>query len=187
MAVEKHWLWTHPAHPSIAVDGIDFLLDRRSATSLHLRYEVRGRIGDVVLPARAAPIRRNNLWETTCFELFLRPAAATAYRELNFSPSSQWAAYDFSAHRTGMVQAALPAPPVIEVTAGAERLTVDVLVSLDLPDEPYLMAAAAVIEEAWGGKSLWATAHAGAVADFHHPACFDVELPPAGPNPSPRT
>jgi hypothetical protein len=163
----------------MAVDGVDFSLERRSATSLHLRYEVKGRIGELVVPARAAPIRTDNLWKTTCFELFLRRARSTAYRELNFSPSSRWAAYEFSAHRRGMVQAALPAPPVVEVTIGAEQLNVDVRVSLDLADEPYLLAAAAVIEEKNGRLSLWALSHAGAAPDFHHPDCFRLELPPA--------
>lgn len=179
--MEKHWLWTHPANPSVAVDGIDFSFERRSATSLRFRFEVSGRIGEIVLPARTAPLRADGLWESTCFEVFLRPAEFSDYRELNFSPSSQWAAYAFSSHRTGMTQAALPAAPVIEVTTGPERLTVDVSISLDLPDEPYLMAAAAVIEEAWGGKSLWARSHEGAVPDFHHPSCFTLELPAARP------
>jgi hypothetical protein len=178
--VEKHWLWTHPAEPSVAVDGIDFSFERRSATSLRFCYEVKGRIGEIILPARAAPVRTNALWERTCFEVFLRPAEFSDYREFNFSPSSQWAAYSFSSHRTGMTQAALPAPPSIEVSAGLDRLIVDVSISLDLPDEPYLMAAAAVIEESWGGKSLWALAHDGHVPDFHHPSCFKLELPAAG-------
>jgi hypothetical protein len=180
--VEKHWLWTHPANPSAAIDGIDFSFERRSSTSLRFRFEARGRIGQVVLPGRAAPARTNGLWERTCFEVFIRPAEFSDYRELNFSPSSQWAAYGFSSHRTGMTQASLPAPPVIEITAGDDHLKLEVSVSLDLPDEPYLLAAAAVIEEAWGGKSLWALSHEGAVPDFHHPACFTLELPsPARP------
>ncbi|MET1110879.1 MAG: DOMON-like domain-containing protein [Allosphingosinicella sp.] len=179
--MEKHWLWTHPANPSAAVDGIDFTCERRSATNLRFRYEVRGRIGEIILPARAAPVRTNALWERTCFEVFLRPAEFADYRELNFSPSSQWAAYAFSAHRAGMMQAALPAPPIIEIMARPERLTMDVSISLDLPDEPYLIAAAAVIEESWGGKSLWALSHEGSVPDFHHPSCFTLELPAADP------
>jgi hypothetical protein len=179
MDVEKHRLWTHPAEPSIAVDGIDFGVERRSATSLRFRFEARGRIDEIVLPAHAAPLRTNGLWERTCFEVFLRPAEFSDYRELNFSPSSQWAAYAFSSHRTGMMQAGVPAPPVIEVAAGPERLTVDVSISLDLPHEPYLLAAAAVIEESWGGRSLWALSHEGPVPDFHHPSCFTLELPAA--------
>ncbi len=149
----RGWTWrsigcrTHPANPSVAVDGIDFSVERRSATNLRFRFEARGRIGEIILPARAAPVRTNALWERTCFEVFLRPAEFADYRELNFSPSSQWAAYAFSTHRAGMMQAALPAPPIIEIVAGPEQLTVDVSISLDLPDEPYLMAAAAVIEE----------------------------------------
>ena len=181
IGVERHWLWTHPANPSAAVDGIDFLFERRSATQLRFRFEVHGRIGDIILPGPAAPLRTDGLWEGTCFEVFIRPAEFSDYRELNFSPSTQWAAYAFSAHRKGMTQAPLPAPPEIDVTTGPDRLTMDVSLSLDLPDEPYLMAAAAVIEEPSGRKSLWALAHEGAVPDFHHPACFTLELPAAGP------
>ncbi|HEU0098465.1 MAG TPA: DOMON-like domain-containing protein [Allosphingosinicella sp.] len=182
MDVSKHRLWTHPAEPSVAVDSIDFKFERRSATSLRFRFEVRGRIDEIVLPARAAPLRTSGLWESTCFEVFLRPAEFSDYRELNFSPSSQWAAYAFSSHRKGMMHAAVPAPPVIEVTAGPARLTADVAISLDLPDEPYLIAAAAVIEETRGGRSLWALSHEGSVPDFHHPSCFTLELP-AAPRP----
>lgn len=180
--MEKHWLWTHPAEPSVAVDRIDFGVERRSLTNLRFQFDVLGRTSEIILPEPAAPVRTNNLWERTCFEVFLRPAEFSDYRELNFSPSSQWAAYAFSTHRTDMSQAPLPAPPEIGMTVDAGHLRMKVAISLDLPDEPYLIAAAAVVEEAWGGKSLWALHHDGAVPDFHHPSCFTLQLP-AAPRP----
>jgi hypothetical protein len=36
-----------------------------------------------------------------------------------------------------------------------------------------------VIEERNGRKSYWALAHPPGEPDFHHPACFALELPPA--------
>ena len=44
----------------------------------------------------AEPTRADELWKTTCFEAFLRPLGEERYREWNFAPSSQWAAYDFT-------------------------------------------------------------------------------------------
>src|SRR5688572_23280333 len=109
-------LWSHPANPSITPLDIHAGCERLSATVLRFRYLVRGAIGELVIPPRSSPIRANNLWRHSCFEAFLSPGEGPAYVELNFSPSSQWAAYDFEDYRQGMVQASLPAPPDIEVT-----------------------------------------------------------------------
>jgi hypothetical protein len=173
------WLWSHPSCPSAIADRIDVDVERLSATLLRFRYVVVGRIDDLVLPSPAPPLRANNLWQTTCFEAFLAPGQAPGYRELNFSPSSQWAAYDFLAYRDGMVQAPLPAAPETEISVRADRLELTVALSLDLSRETYRLGLAAVLEERGGGKSYWALNHPGGAPDFHHPACFDVDLPPA--------
>ena len=173
-------LWTHPAYPALALDGeIRVAVERLSRTELRLRYVVSGRVGELVVPPPAPPLRTDNLWESTCFEAFLATEGFPDYRELNFSPSSQWAAYDFSNYRTGRAQAALPAPPDIRVERRADRLAVSVSLSLDLPDEPHRLGLAAVIEERNGSKSYWALAHPGEAPDFHRRDCFVLELPAA--------
>jgi hypothetical protein len=172
-------LWADPAYPSQCVDEIVATLERRSRTGLRLHYLVRGRVEGIVIPRAAAPVRTDNLWRTTCFEAFLRPRHLVSYREFNFSPSGAWAAYDFLAYRDGMSQAAMPAAPEIRLARGGDRLELDVLLSIDLPDEPYAISPTAVIEERNGGKSFWAYAHPGKGPDFHHPSCISEELPPA--------
>ena len=172
-------LRTHPSAPGTAVGEVSVEVERRSASDLRFRYVALGRIDEIVIPEPAAPLRAGNLWETTCFEAFLRPAAGSAYVELNFSPSGQWAAYDFTAYRAGMVQLCVPGPPEIRVSRSAERLELDVRLSLDLPADPYALVLAAVIEERSGGKSYWAANHVADAPDFHHPSCFVHELPPA--------
>jgi hypothetical protein len=77
------------------------------------------------------------------------------------------------------VQAALPAPPEIELRRQADRLVVAVKLALDLPEEPYRLALSAVIEEADGRKSYWAVSHSGDSPDFHRRDCFTLKLPPA--------
>jgi hypothetical protein len=136
-----------------------------------LIYSVEGAEA-LKLPAAAVPERRDGLWATTCFELFLKPAGGDAYREFNFSPSRQWAAYRFTGYREGMEDLPLAAAPVI-VREG-DRWTV----TLSLPlDGPHLASLTAVIEEADGTKSYWALAHPTGKPDFHHADCFVLELP----------
>ncbi|HEV7660508.1 MAG TPA: DOMON-like domain-containing protein [Allosphingosinicella sp.] len=172
-------LWTHPDHPTDVVTGIQASVTLRSPNLLHLRYVVFGKIGDIVLPPPAAPIRADNLWETTCLEAFLAPAGGRAYREVNFSPSSQWAAYDFVSHRNPQpgIAAPLPAPPEIMLAVGVDRIEMEVLVPVDSGPCPIRLGLAAVIEEKDGTKSYWALAHPPGDPDFHHADCFALELP----------
>lgn len=175
-------LWYHPANPCSAVLGdIAVTVERLSATTVRFRYLLRGRIDDLVLPPPAPPLRANNLWRTTCFEAFLAPVDGPGYRELNFSPSSQWAAYDFSAYRAGRVDASLPGPPDIALARRADRFEIAATISLELGQEPYRLGLSAVIEERGGNKSFWSVSHlrGDAPPDFHHPACFALELPAA--------
>ena len=66
-------------------------------------------------PARREEGRADGLWQMTCLEAFLRADEAEAYREWNFAPSGQWAAYDFTAYREGMANADVSAPPYIRL------------------------------------------------------------------------
>lgn len=172
-------MWTHPAHGSLALDTVKVSLERLSPTNVRVRYEAIGRIDDLVIPEPAPPLRSDNLWKATCFELFLRGDLRTGYREFNFSPSGQWAAYEFRGYRDGMTHAQLPGEPIVQAQALHDRLIVDVRLSMHLPEEPYRMSLSAVAQERTVGTSYWAVSHAGGVPDFHHPACFALELPPA--------
>ena len=104
-----------------------------------------------------------------------RRAAAGGYREFNFSPSTQWAAYDFDGYRAGMRNADVLAPR-IEGRHGQKHY--ELHVAFDLPgDGPWRVALTAVIEETGGVKSYWALKHAPGKPDFHHADGFVLELP----------
>ena len=173
----KAELWADAGSGSIGIETIEVTVDRLSNTVLRFQYVAFGCVDAVIVPAPAAPVRANNLWQRTCFEAFLAPRDLPGYLELNFSPSGQWAAYDFAAYRAGRVDASLPGPPTIETTQRADRLELVATISLDLPYEAYRLGLSAVIEEGTH-KSYWALNHPGG-ADFHHPTCFALELPSA--------
>src|SRR5690606_23859440 len=70
---------------------------------LSIHYTLRGTLSLVQLPPTTAPAqRRQRLWEQTCFESFLAPAASEAYWEVNLSPAGHWNVYRFDAYRGGM-------------------------------------------------------------------------------------
>lgn len=161
----------HPASPPRAISAVEVVAEIRRGISL-LTYRVSG--GPVRLPLAAAPVRTDGLWQTTCFELFVKPAAGEVYFEFNFSPSTAWAAYRFDGYRADMASLSLPTPRIDPTDEGV-RVAIDLGT---LPDVDCLAAMNAVIEEADGTKSYWALAHPDPdKPDFHHPDCFVLELP----------
>lgn len=172
-------LTSHPTRPALRIDAVEAEVERPSANLLRFRYVVRGDIAALAVPAPSAPLRADNLWKTTCFEAFLKPASGAGYREFNFSPSGRWAAYDFAAYRDLTGDAGLPAAPQIGSSRTADRLELTAILSLDLPDEPCRLGLSAVIEEIGHGISYWALSHPEGKPDFHHDACFASELPAA--------
>lgn len=174
----------HPDCTSGAVTSVDVEVSRTAAGMLVARYRVAGRIRDLNLPALAAPARADGLWQHSCFEAFVASPGAAAYRELNFAPSGQWAAYRLSGYRSGMAEEAGLSPPAIETNADEALYELQAALDLgrlpDLPlDAPWRVGLSAVIEETSGNKSYWALAHPPGKPDFHHKDCFAIDLPPA--------
>jgi hypothetical protein len=172
-----------PGSHSAAVTSIAVDIAREPHRLL-LHYFVTGQIANVRIPPVAASARTDELWQHTCFEAFLRPEPTEAYWEFNFAPSTQWAAYGFSAYRKGMRTAGEVAPTIIDVKNGSELFELQVALDLTgLPetprDAPWRLNVSAVIEEKDGHKSYWALAHPAGRPNFHDPDCFALELPPA--------
>src|SRR5207244_463731 len=94
-------------------------------------YAVTGKIADLRLPPVTSPTRAEELWQHTCFEAFVRTSASEAYYEFNFSPSTQWAAYQFDGYRHRMRVASRIGAPSIEVQASPERFTLRASLELD--------------------------------------------------------
>ena len=164
----------HPEFRSDAVTRIDVDVVRSAAGALALTYVVTGAIADLAVPALSASQRTDELWRHTCFEAFLRPAAGEGYVELNFSPSTQWAAYLFSSYREGMTALETTAPR-IQPRATDDRF--ELRVEIDIPADAARLALSAIIEEGSGAKSYWALAHPPGRPDFHHGAGFACQLP----------
>ncbi len=189
--LSTHPLLCHPATPCAAVRGIEVELHWQAAPqpALLLVYALRGAVNALRLPgASAAPARIDGLWQHTCFEAFIGTSGNAAYREFNFAPSGDWAAYRFSAERVrdDAAQAApSPAPPRIVsrrsrpadvFTLGAEFPAAWLP---DAADGPWHLGLSAVIETEDGALSYWALHHPAPRPDFHHRDGWPVRLPAA--------
>ena len=149
---------------------------------LLLRFRVDGHEA-LLIPPFAGLGRDDELWRTTCFELYIQGADTTGYAEFNFSPSQRWAAYSFTDYRAGMRALPMGHEPVCEIAEGERFFVMDVhLSAATLPPQPWTVGLSAIIEEEGGAKSYWALAHATGKPDFHHPNCFALTVEPTPPN-----
>ncbi|GAA4009552.1 DOMON-like domain-containing protein [Sphingomonas humi] len=147
-----------------------------STATLNLWFGISAPIGRFRVPlADHEPTRRDNLWQSTCFECFLKEEGQDAYQEWNFAPSGDWAAYDFAAEREDMAPAEVTSPPYIRTE---DNLTWWGLgATLSIPAEPrFTIALSAVIEEQSGARHFFALHHPSDQPDFHHPDCFTARL-----------
>jgi hypothetical protein len=171
-------LQSHPTTPCHAIAALGAQISQADDMRWEVQFALMGKPGDLVVPAQAPRVHTDELWKTTCFELFIG-RAGDSYAELNLSPSGAFAAYHFDHYRTGMRPIPLPAPE-IDLLRGRERMTLTARFPEDsLPwDYSGHLGLSAVIEEKSGAKSYWALAHPPGKPDFHHRDCFALSLPP---------
>jgi hypothetical protein len=131
-------------------------------------FRLEGHIPAIVVPAHAIPARSDNLWQTTCLEIFWQPLGGAAYTEFNLSPSGRWAAYDFASFREGMRDA-----PVAAIAVACSRdetgLVLTASIAADLA-APAQVALNAIVEQADGAKQYWALAFPPGRPEFHSEA-----------------
>jgi hypothetical protein len=161
----------HPAAPCAALRGITVSIGI-TAKGVQAVYVFNGDIERLRLPPPRAPRFADQLWRHTCCELFIARPGAPGYREFNFSPSGEWAAYAFQGYRDGMQR--LDVSPEIGQRRDAGRL--ELAATIPCPKEKLRIAVSAVVEDERGALSYWALRHAGDQPDFHHPHAFALEL-----------
>jgi hypothetical protein len=145
-----------------------------SVASTQLWFCVGAPMIRFVLPEPREPERADDLWQATCFEVFLRNGAEEAYREWNFAPSGQWAAYDFAAYREGREDARVDQPPYIRLQDNLTWWQLGATLAVESGDKQ--LGLSCILEEKDGTRSYWALAHGTEEPDFHDPGCFAARL-----------
>jgi len=99
------------------------------------------------------------------------------YREFNFSPSGEWAVYDFRNYRNGGVLENDLAPGIV-VHKTMDRLELGAEIGQVLLPQgrPLRLGLSAIVEDAAGILSYWALRHPPGKPDFHHTDTFALQM-----------
>jgi len=169
---------TPPSDPALKVwVNIDHAASLSATASTNIWFGIGAPTSRFVIPETVEePARAEALWERTCFEAFLRGEEGQTYREWNFAPSGEWAAYDFTGYRNGMTDAVVT-PPYVRFEDNMTWWALGATIAVDA-ETNWALGLSAILEEKDGTKSYWAIAHPqGDKPDFHDLACFAAHLP----------
>ncbi|MGH6786431.1 MAG: GIY-YIG nuclease family protein, partial [Novosphingobium sp.] len=131
----------HRHAPPSQVRAVIARIWRSEQDDMLIEFAVEGS-ETLVLPAWASPERRDGLWQSTCFELFLM-CPDGRYFEFNLSPSTEWALYAFDSYRTGMRRPTVDVPPHIEFSMSDNAFSLEADVDLGpVPNEQLSLSIA---------------------------------------------
>jgi len=180
LALQPHATSARSPIQAIAASG-----SVNAAGLLTLEFLLHGDLHKLKLPQQLPtpaqrPVRRDELWQHTCLELFARVGAEPGYLEFNFSPHGDWAAYEFADYRGARRNLESAACTVRSSREGNSlrvraALTVPSMAATGQPAS-WQLNLAAVLESSDGALSYWALRHPRALPDFHDPAGFSCTL-----------
>jgi hypothetical protein len=167
----------HPQTPSQAVRGIEAVATLAPGVMLTLAFGLEGELSRLRIPEPRPPRRTSGLWRHTCFEVFVMEEEGPGYREFNFSPSGEWAAYVFRGYRDG-AELEIKRPPELVVRRSVNRLEMEAQIFQELlpAGRPLRLGLSAVVEEVDGVLSYWALRQPPGRPDFHHTDAFALQL-----------
>ena len=155
-------------------------ISRANTEAIQVHYQVTGDLNSVIIPQKTnPPVRRDELWTTTCLELFIGETESSPYWEFNLSPNGDWNAYKLSAYRRNLTPDLAYQNLASTIDSGASEFELSVVcpIPADLKTSPKLdVAICAVIQFKQGPISYWALNHGGAEADFHRRDGFVLGL-----------
>ncbi len=132
-------------------------------------FRLDGRIRAIRLPPPGPSVRTDELWKTSCLEIFWQPIGETSYREFNLSPSGRWAAYDFDSYREGMREAPIDAI-ALSCSHNDNELILKASIAAELAS-PAQVALNGIVEHSDASLQYWALAFGPGKPDFHSEAC----------------
>lgn len=169
----------HPSRPPTAKFSLSCNVAYGPQQDLKLQFELQGDVEHILTATpKARPSRRDGLWQATCFEAFIRFEPSASYREYNFSPSGDWAIYDFSDYRSGMTPTNVAIAPKVSMERSSQRLSIHSLLPESSCGGSHLrLGLSAILLETDGTMSFWALHHPTSTPDFHDSEGFCLSVP----------
>ncbi len=151
---------------------------------LELNFVIDGEIALIDLPeSNSSKERILGLWESTCFELFIKDANSSKYLEFNFSASGDWNCYAFEHYRSDLNEYLPMKSSALKMLNKHSKNTYNYQVIIDTTQLPEafkqvgqrMLGLSAVIKIG-DELSYWALKHPQNKPDFHSEAGFSIVL-----------
>ena len=167
----KETLICHPETASPLNCQLEAAVIKLNAEHIQISYQLTGDTSQLLIPEQQISCSSDNLWQQTCFELFIAQTDAESYYEFNFSPSNLWAAYAFDCYRVRR-EWVIKQVPSITVSQSQSNYQLDAVINMaDLEllsaQQSWLIGLSAVLETQQHELSYWALKHPGAQPNFH--------------------
>jgi hypothetical protein len=167
----------HPHTPFQAIRKIEVVVEEVTSGGLMLTFSLVGDISSLSIPESQAPRRADHLWRHTCIEVFMMAGEGPGYLEFNFSPSGEWAVYDFRGYRDrGELEIELTPGIVVRRNMDRLELCAEICGNFIPRGGPLRVGLSAVVEDTAGVLSYWALRHPPGSPDFHHTDSFALQL-----------
>ena len=169
----------HPGDRAVAAIALTAEISVNREQGLIVNFELQGALDSILCTEPTSPPqRRDELWRHTCFEVFVQRGAGPGYLEFNFSPSGDWAAYEFQGYRSGRMDYGSSSIAVTRTRFEDVHLMLRTQSQLKPQAEKrdWHLNVAAVIEARDGTLSYWAVRHSRPKPDFHQSAAFCIVL-----------
>jgi hypothetical protein len=148
---------------------------------LKLQFEISNNVDSVLLPEMANdPKRVIGLWESTCFEIFIKNPLSDSYYEFNFSPEGHWNCFYFNNPKEKLKECTNVAFPVSAVTIAPEHYRFSIEINTESLKEGFWSSKemefglTTIIEDEKNNLSFWAIEHHDEAPNFHNFSSFKL-------------
>ena len=149
--------------------------------SLHVIFTLTGPIDIISFDTvQTSPRRTDNLWQRTCFEVFIQSENSSKYWEYNLSPASNWAAYGFERYRQGKFdELSITRIPISTHFEGQSfKLESTIPLPETISERNLKIGLSCVVQDKNGVIYYYALKHTKPQADFHDEGSFIINLKP---------
>ena len=146
---------------------------------ININFTLAGHLENISLDAiEENPRRTDNLWQKTCFELFVKSDQSTQYWEYNLSPSLNWAIYAFEKYREGKTDELSISDLPIIIKIEPDQFSLESVIPLPTPlfGHNLNIGVSCVVQDKNGDIYYYALTHTREQADFHDENCFIIKL-----------
>ena len=159
----------------------------REGLKLDASYRLSGDLNSLLLPKtnKIKAERKGELWETTCFEFFLKNIRHPFYLEFNLAPTGHWNCFSFDGYRQNMREYDGIQSVDINFEKGENHILLESEIQLipaefflpdDFNDGDIRCALSSVIENKEHVKTYWAPGHFSERPDFHKEENFSIQI-----------